>query len=122
MLAHSMGIHPFPGGDSSTLEAVESSCVPRPGNTGVTGGCWMSTPLALPKASLSSRKEQDGWLSPGNIPVFLPRPLSLGSLALLPFQAVGGTLHNQPLVLKVLLSSSTWAGLSGARGVRQGPP
>lgn len=30
--------------------------------------------------------------------------------------------HNQPLALKVPLSSSTWGGLSGARGARQGPP
>lgn len=34
----------------------------------------------------------------------------------------GRTPHNQPLVVKVPLNSSTWGALSGARGARQGPP
>lgn len=40
----------------------------------------------------------------------------------LPIVGSGETPHNQPLVLKVPLSSSTWGGDSGDRGARQGPP
>lgn len=88
----------------------------------VARGYIVSPPNLLPS---SVQQEGVSWLSPGRIPVSalytqLPRLLSV--MPSRGGKGWGGTSHNQPLVLKVLLSFSTSAGLSGARGARQGPP
>lgn len=74
--------------------------------------------------------QQEGvrWLSAGHnpgVPTMSPAPggpwfrMGQGEVALRG-RVLGA--HNQPVLLKAPLSSSTWAGLSGARGARQGPP
>lgn len=78
----------------------------------------------------TSPVQQEGvrWLSPGHdpgVPATCPAPCDpwfrkgQGEAALRGW-VLGA--HNQPVLLKAPLSSSTWAGLSGARGARQGPP
>lgn len=88
----------------------------------VARGYIVSPPKPPPQLCPAGRcKLAFSWPHP-SICIIYPAPAVAECHAFPGWEGLGGTSHNQPLVLKVLLSFSTSAGLSGARGARQGPP